>query len=369
DQIQMLVRQEEQKQYTPRASSQESTLSFHAPEGSLAKAELVRDIASYAQNLEYPKITMKNPEAPAPVPPDGATKGIPDASASGLDESKKSGTERMMLDFICQEAYSHVERLKSLEYTFETKDAEGWHSKADFHADKVRFLINRQDVTGMWVIDKRLEPMSCSAAFNGLRQQYLDANHRLRLKTGPEGASYTNTTPQQYMFMWLRSGADDLRWDSIQNRELWQRRFAEASYVGAIPQDGRTLEIVDFPQKVDGVKPCAYRVFFARDLGFTPIKYIRRVSATTETSTTMEVTELRTIAKDSQEHVLPLALSITESRADGVSLKQRLTITVGEKSLKINEPLDESLFTINPALAKEIYDVDLQDALLKPKEK
>jgi len=194
--------------------------------------------------------------------------------------------------------------------------------------------------------------MSCSSAFDGLRQQYLDANHRLRLKKGAEGASYTNTTPQQYLFMWLRSGSDDLRWDSVQNKELWQRRFAEASYVGAIPKDGRTLEIVDFPQTVDGVQPCVYRVFFARDLEFTPIKYIRRVSATTETSTTMEVSDFKTFLSDSQELVLPLALNVTESGADGVSLKQRITISVSEQSLKVNEPLDESLFTITPALAK-----------------
>lgn len=273
--------------------------------------------------------------------------------------------ERTMLDFICREAYAHVAALTTLEYTFETKDTEGWHSKAEFHADKERFLIKRVDVTGLLVLDKRLNPMTCAAAFDGVRQQYLDANGRLRLKTGVEGAAYTNMTPQQAMYIWLRGGSGDLRWDSVLNQELWERRFAEATYVGAIPEDGRTLEIVDFPQKVKGLKPCVFRVFFARDLGFAPVKCIRRNAATTETSTAMHVNEFKTIVKDGKEYLLPLSLNVTETGADGVSRIQEVTMTVSGPSIKVNEPLDESLFTIPQALAKEVYDVDRENALLE----
>ena len=67
DQIQVLVRQEEQKQYDVKASSQESTLTLHhAKPGNRSETALVRDIVTYAQNLEFfTTIKTKHREAPA----------------------------------------------------------------------------------------------------------------------------------------------------------------------------------------------------------------------------------------------------------------------------------------------------------------
>jgi serine/threonine-protein kinase len=293
--------------------------------------------------------------------------GKVNASGRGVDAgaSNPSGVGRTMLDFICQEAFTQVEPLTSLEYTFETKDTEGWHSKAEFHAYKDRFFMKRVDVTGLMVLGKRLDPMTCSSAFDGVRQQYLDSNGRLRLKAGAEGAAYTNTTPELAMYMWLRNKPGDWRWDSVRNKDLWDKRFAAATYIGAIPEPGRTLEIVDFPQQVEGLKPCVFRVFFARELGFAPVKFIRRNAATTEISTVMHVTDFKTLVQAGKAYWLPLSLSVTESGADGVSRIQELTMTVSAASIKVNEPVDESLFTIPETLAKEVYDVDLENALLE----
>ncbi|MFO1063821.1 MAG: hypothetical protein U0892_08165 [Pirellulales bacterium] len=274
-----------------------------------------------------------------------------------------ANAQSQMLDFIRDEAYSHVEDISSLQYAFHVKDDNGWHAEAQFFADQTRFRVNRKDLAGMQVKGERIDPITSASAFDGLRQQYLDTNGRLRLKNGCEGASYGIGTPHVDVYSWLRRGPEDLRWDIICNQDLWKERFAEAEYIGAISENGRTLEIVDFPARLEGQKPCTYRVFFARDLRFFPIKCFRRVSATTETSTTVTVTDFKSIEKDGMTIILPTTLTYSESHADGVSMKQQRTTTVAVNSLKVNEPIDEAVFTIDNKEAKEVLSVQDQASI------
>lgn len=331
----------------------------------LLKADAISDSEHAFIEAELSDVLIKK-HVRDKVEPQAVASNSPDVERkAATTPTQDPSVNRTMLDFICGEAYAQVAAIQSLECGFESKDAEGWHTKGEFHADKQRFLVKRGDVTGMMFANQRTDPMSCISAFDGHRQQYLDHKGRSHLKTGIRGATYPLLTPMQAMYLWLQtSSVGPLRWDTVQNKELWEQRFGEATYIGAVPENGKTLEIVDFPQLKEGRTWCVQRVFFARDRGFIPVKMLRRLSATTETSTTMEVTKFNMIAKDGREFHLPLLLQWTETGADSVSKKQDLTMTVDADSIKINEPLDESLFVIPTTTGAT--DLELQNRAENP---
>ncbi|APZ95141.1 serine/threonine-protein kinase [Fuerstiella marisgermanici] len=272
------------------------------------------------------------------------------------DENHEPKHADARLSEIRSQAYTRLSSIRSLAYRFEVKDSEGWHSKCEFFAERVRFRLNREDVTagelgGM---------MKMASAFDGTQQQTFDGpRDQLRLKTTIEGASYGVMIPQTYVYAWLLSGKDNHRWDTILDDQVWQQRFREANYIGEITEDGHTLDIVDFPQRINVATPCTFRVYFDRDLGFLPVRYFRQTVARNELSTTMKVTHHKAFTIDGKQIVIPLKVDFSETQADGVSWRGETTISVDEDSLRVNEPLDESLFTLSRTDGVDhIYDMD-----------
>ena len=242
--------------------------------------------------------------------------------------------------------------IETLQYRFEKKDDQGWQSQAEFYADHIRFRVNRKDLTGIMGLDDDLKPirnppMTISRAFDGQKQQYARQNEPVRVKHGREGGAYGITIPQVWAYGWLRNGAAEFHWDTILSKELWEQRFRDAIYIGDVTEDGRRFEIVDFPQRLEHVTPCIYRVYFARDLAFLPLKIFRNTLDRNEPSTTVHVTRFKTFTVKGKQIAIPLDIQHRETQADGVSHKGETTITVDENSLKVNYPLDDSLFTLN----------------------
>jgi serine/threonine protein kinase len=250
------------------------------------------------------------------------------------------------------QGHAALESIETIQYRFEKKDDQGWQTNAEFYADPIRFRVNRKDVTGIMSLDDDLNPMrnppmTISSAFDGQIQQYVRQNEPVRIKHGRAGASYGITIPQIWVYGWLRNGAEEFHWDTILSEELWERRFREAIYIGDVLEDGRRFEIVDFPQRLEQVTPCIYRVYFARDLAFLPLKVFRSTLIGNELSTTTNVTRFKTFTVNGNQIAIPLEIQRRETQADGVSYKGEMTILVDESSLRINHPLDDSLFTLN----------------------
>lgn len=206
--------------------------------------------------------------------------------------------------------------------------------------------------------------MKIASAYDGKRQQNLHDPVRLRLKDGSEGASYVVGTPQIYAYQWLRHNQKDFRLDVVMDPAVWDDRFRNAIYIGSVNEDGHEFESVDFPQALGNRDPCIYRVYFARELGFLPLKYFRHRLGSNELSTTMEINRYKVLNLETGKVVIPLALNYRETRADRVSKATAMNITVDEATLKVNASVDETLFTLNSAPGVDVYDVDLENALL-----
>ncbi len=211
----------------------------------------------------------------------------------------------------------------------------------------------------MIVGDRRIEPLQFAAAFDDQRFQLL-APHQLRLRVqdGNSEASYSVTTPETFVYQWLQTIGAPFRWDAVLDNANWENAFREAKYIGSVTEGGTALETIEIPQRRGVRTPCIYKVYFSPDLGYLPVKYARRVEQTGEISSTMDVHAHKTFAIDGRTVAVPTLLRYTETGADGVSLKQAISITVDEQSLQVNQDVDDALFTLRADNPEWVYDVD-----------
>jgi thiol-disulfide isomerase/thioredoxin len=212
--------------------------------------------------------------------------------------------------------------------------------------------------------------MSVMAAFNGRRQQKLFGNEfRLRLKDGNAGAAYGVDIPELMVYAWLRTPRGDFRWDLIRQPSSWKQRFVGATYVGEATDGQVRLQVVDFPQR-EGVKTaCFFRVYFAPELGYLPLKYDRFVEASKELTSWMRVERYKAMEIDGNRIAIPLDVRYEQNDKDGVGLPMIQTLKVAEDTLKINHDINDGLFTLPTEIAKSVYDVDefpLSPAPVKP---
>ncbi len=260
------------------------------------------------------------------------------------------------------QAHFHASLLRRVQFAYHYESDTGLISDVKLVAAGERFRCDRVDTAGAVVQGRTTPPFTTSVAYNGRRQQMLDGYRSiLRLEDGCDGASYGIESPVILPYHWLASpGAPALRWDMIVSNELWEKRFTDANYIGEVKEDGRALMAVEFPQRDGVTTPCIWQVLFARDVGYLPIRYVRRVEKTGEASSTMQVKQFRMFSIDGQQVAVPTTVTFQESGADKVSLRQSFTLTVDEHSLKVNEDVhvDDALFTLTTAGVKTIRDVN-----------
>jgi len=268
-------------------------------------------------------------------------------------------------DEIRAQAMLHAMLVRSLAFAYDIEDSAGWKAHGEFWGDGTRYRVNRNDERGMLVGDKRIDPLTSSSAYDDRRYQLLTPDQsRLRLQDGNAEANYSVGTPQTFLYMWLQEIGKPFRWDCVLSHALWEEKFREARYAGKDEDHDVELEVVEIPERLQVKAPCIYKVYFAPALGYLPVKYARRVEETGEVSSTMVVEKYKTFPVDGRTLAIPTRMKYAESGADGVSFKQSLAITVDEDSLKVNEPIEESLFTLTSPDPQWIYDVDHENRML-----
>jgi hypothetical protein len=269
------------------------------------------------------------------------------------------------IDEIRAQALMHAMLVRSIAYSYGIENTTGWKMKGEFWGEGTRFRVNRTDIEGMMVGDKRIAPLINASAYDDARYQLLTPDQkRLRIQDGNSEANYSVGTPQTYLYLWLQESGKPFRWDSALNHAVWDRKFAEATYTGKVEEEGLELETIEIPQREQVKTPCIFKISFAPALGYLPIKYTRRVEQNNALSTTMFVEKYKTVDVDGKALGIPIQMRYTESGADGVSLKQSLQLTVDEDSLKINEPIDQSLFVLSTEDSNWVYDVDRENRIL-----
>lgn len=265
-----------------------------------------------------------------------------------------------LLDEIRSQAYFHVSAIRTIQFSFESSDSKGWRCKSEFYGDGNRFRVNRQDSTGMMLGNQRTPPASFAAAFNGDRYQFRhDSEKILRLENGNANAQYTIDIPQITLYGWLSTpGKKKLRWDTILDSDVWNQRFETGIYTGRVAEGDRAFETVDFPQRKGVKTPCLFKVYFAEDLQYFPLKWVRRVEETDEVASTVEVSRFTQVDLDGASIVLPLELQVTITGADKMALARTETWSISDETLMVNNDIDASVFNIDLPPGYELYDMD-----------
>lgn len=253
-------------------------------------------------------------------------------------------------------ALASILAVHSIQFDCDVEESHGWKAHGRFLLEEDRFRTERNDVTGL---RPGRAPENSISAFDDKRSQFFsESQSRLILKDGAVDSQYTMDAPFTKVFAWLRRPGLPLRWNELRNPATWTQRFGEAQYIGSSEIEGTPVVVVSFPNLSLPNLPCEYRVSFAPTLGYLPLAYERKVVSTGKLASRMQVTRWSEHTIDSTVYAIPLEVTFEQSDADGVSLAHSMTMKIAPDSLKINEDIDDELFTIPRSIATHVHDVD-----------
>jgi hypothetical protein len=268
------------------------------------------------------------------------------------------------IHIIKNKAYVHATHIRSMQFSYELQRDSGWKVSVAFYSDGTRFRVDRNDITGYVARQKQFDPVKTSAAYNDERYQLLEPHEqRLRLQDGNLAAGYSVNTPHLFIYQWVQQMGAPFRWDTVLSIQSWDAAFENAMYIGKDDIKKIPVDVIDLQQAEAVRTPCVYRVYFASALGYFPIKYERRVKTSGEVTSTMTVEQYEVISTDGRDIVFPTLVRYVETGADGVSLPKHATIVVDKSSIRVNQDVDDSLFTLPNDNPEWVYDVDEQNRL------
>jgi hypothetical protein len=216
------------------------------------------------------------------------------------------------------------------------------------------YYIHRKDLVAGTFRGRPLPLFNETYAFNGTIYQDLDSNKdALRLSEIP----LPPLTPSLHFgpYDWLTRGSQRTpSWEVLRDDQVWRERFESGKFIADETLDGLACTVVEFPHE-RSQSDARYRVHFAADLGYYPLRY-QRILPNGSLSTDCHVTSYMSIDSTAENGVFPLELVYEETGADGLSTPQRYEIVADPKTVRINVPIADEVFTISPERAFEVLD-------------
>lgn len=264
------------------------------------------------------------------------------------------------LDELRNNASLMPSRLHSYQFTgtFQAKEddpkREPVVNSAKFYQSGSSFRVESDAVARPGI---KIDPLVRSVvfAYNGSRYQWFMA--------GRETLSFSSQcrhpnvywlpNPVVLPYLWLVGPKGN--WSDIKERNVWIKKFDAAHYEGEQVENGVTYAVASMlldKDAVDEHKGVIVRIWFAKDLGYYPLKFVEYKNE--RPWVTMQVTRFTTLDADGGKLVFPLAITITAVPPNGVDMNW----TISDVSIKVNQPIDEALFTLSPSIAKNVIDYD-----------
>lgn len=191
--------------------------------------------------------------------------------------------------------------------------------------------------------------------FDGVQYQTIGTQEKvLALSRDPNVRSMGQSPYPTVLWMplwWLFEPGERCTWQATKNPERWTRLIPMVREVRSSVEDGRELTVIGFLNE----RGYWWEVDFATGLGYFPLRS-REFSLSREVVAITEVTDWKEFVIDGHVTVVPTRVgkwrgSNTEGHYDRMC-------QVKEGTLRVNEPIDEGVFTIPATSAVEIYDLD-----------
>jgi hypothetical protein len=168
---------------------------------------------------------------------------------------------------------------------------------------------------------------------------------------------YWGANPILVPYSWLATGV--VNWSDLKDRERWLAQFDKARYEGKKTENNKIFDVVSFPYTPNDENPFAIEqihVYFSKETGYYPLKSVY-YAKNKQLLGHVEVLQYTLLDIDGQKTVFPLVVTGENSK---------FTITIDESSIKVNQHIDEDLFTLSPSMAKDVYDYDEELKKLEP---
>lgn len=170
----------------------------------------------------------------------------------------------------------------------------------------------------------------------------------------PTGIMGLNPLLVPYLF--LMPSAQVFEWSCLQDAALWRSQFPQGRWVEEAKEGNHTGAWVDFPCSQE--PGATWRVFFAKELDYFPLKIRLLHSHKPERTAFVEVRD--TILKENkgQRIVLPSqsVLYISDKNSNNIN-NITVIVEVDPDSLQINIPLSDQLFHIPETAAQRVFAV------------
>jgi hypothetical protein len=278
---------------------------------------------------------------------------------------------------VLRRSCDNAKALKSVQFTATVRDGEGWVTTVSYATKGSMYRVTKDDHPPVsWkgkTSSERIknwdgnltpprEPMHWTAAYNGNRYQGL--NHSLKtllLSNAANGVAPPPIVPcpENLVYIWLRDAADKSSAFSSTDSAAWNARLADGKFIKTV-NDVYTIHYIEFPMRSGNYKSFVYSVGFAEQLDYMPIRIKCYSPQENQEMLTCNVEETKTIEIGTKQFIYPAHVVLRQLTLKGISQHQEYDVQVDPKSLRLNEPIDDGLFTIPPSSVAEshVYDVD-----------
>jgi hypothetical protein len=192
-------------------------------------------------------------------------------------------------------------------------------------------------------------------AFNGVQYQSIGTQEKVVALTRHANVRSMGQSPYPTVLWmplwWLFEPGERCTWQATKNPERWARLIPMVREVRGTVEDGRDFRTIAFQHD----RGYWWEVDFATDLGFFPLRS-REYSLSREVVATTEMTEWEEFVVDGQVTVVPTR--VAEWRGSDTKGHYDYLCQIKKGTLRVNEPIDEAVFTIPPTSAVEIYDLN-----------
>lgn len=202
-----------------------------------------------------------------------------------------------------------------------------------------------------------------TVAYNGQLYQNLE-NSFLALGTkGNSPVPYYTMLPLFVPFLWALPPSDAATFESFRKPDRFTSLASSASVLRKAEYLGHKGYEVKFTRQDSMGKATDYWVFFAKDMGYYPLRQQTIVAG-------QQTSETRILKILSSDGKIPIPISIIAIGLDKAKgFKQTVCFKVDPRSLKVNHKLSKEKFTIPFSLAERVYDCDKERLLKKPEPK
>lgn len=260
-----------------------------------------------------------------------------------------------------ESAARNASRLISTSYQSTIKSSAGAERHYRFARNGSKFMVDRVDVSSTILAGNRMPLLDSKSVFDGTQYRILDRRNGL-LRQSNKRMPIGGMDPFLELHGWLLFGlCMELTWSSLQDHDVWLKRFADAKLIGYMDFGAQRCLAIEFPQDCIPRK-CFYRVYFLKAEDWFPLGYERFDKASGARSTLFRVEDFDLRVTQAGPVAFPIRITSDENGADGASSVHSSKITLDPDKIDLNAQHDSDFFSISTDEIEKTYDVQAQKA-------